>query len=184
MSRNYKFHNPDGVYFISFAVVEWLDVLTRNEYKDIIIDSLHYCQKEKGMEIFAWCIMTNHVHLIFRSANEQKPELLIGDFKRFTSKEIVKTIIDNPKESRKEFLLEQFLKAGSKSSNVDKYQFWLHNNKPIELWSNKVIDEKINYVHNNPVEEGLVFRAEDYVYSSAADYAGEKGIVDNVIVVM
>jgi len=75
------------------------------------------------------------------------------------------------------------LKAGSKSSNVNKYQFWRHNNKPIEVWSNKVIDEKINYVHNNPVEEGLVFRAEDYVYSSAADYAGEKGIVDNVIVV-
>ncbi|MCW3787841.1 transposase [Plebeiibacterium sediminum] len=82
MSRNYKFHNPEGVYFVSFAVVEWLDVFTRNEYKDIIIDSLRYCQKEKGMEIFAWCIMTNHVHLIFRIINGQKPELLLGDFKR------------------------------------------------------------------------------------------------------
>jgi len=183
MSRNYKFHNPDGVYFISFAVVGWLDVFTRNEYKDIIIDSLHYCQKEKGMEVFAWCIMTNHVHLVFRRANEQKPELLIGDFKRFTSKAIVKAIIDNPKESRKEFFLEQFLKAGSKSSNVNKYQFWRHDNKPIELWSNKVINEKINYIHNNPVVGDLVIRAEDYVYSSAADYAGEKGILDNVIVV-
>ena len=87
MSRNYKFHNPDGVYFLSFAVVEWLDVFTRNEYKDLVIDSLHYCQKEKGMEVFAWFIMTNHVHLIFRSANEQKPELLIGDLKRFTLKQ-------------------------------------------------------------------------------------------------
>ncbi len=183
MSRNYKFHNPDGVYFISFAVVEWLDVFTRNEYKDLLIDSLHYCQKEKGMEVFAWCIMTNHVHLVFRSAKEQKPELLIGDFKRFTSKAIVKAIIDNPKESRKEWLLEQFLKAGSSSSNVNKYQFWRHDNKPIELWSNKVIDEKIDYVHNNPVDEGLVFRAENYMYSSAADYAGEKGLLDDVIVV-
>ena len=183
MSRNYKFHNPDGVYFISFAVVEWLDVFTRAEYKNLIIDSLHYCQKEKGMEIFAWCIMTNHVHLIFRSANEQKPELLLGDFKRFTSKAILKAIIDNPKESRKNFLREQFLKAGSKSSNVNKYQFWRHNNHPIELWSNKVIDEKIDYIHNNPVEEGLVFRPEDYLYSSAADYAGEKGILNDVIVV-
>ena len=76
------------------------------------------------------------------------------------------------------------MKAGSKSSNVNKYQFWRHDNKPIELWSNKVIDEKINYVHNNPVDEGLVFRAEDDEYSSAADYAGKKGILDNVIVVM
>ncbi|MCF6332054.1 MAG: transposase [Draconibacterium sp.] len=156
---------------------------TRNEYKDIIIESLSYCQKEKGMKVFAWCIMTNHIHLIFRSANGQKPELLIGDFKRFTSKAIVKAITDNPKESRKEWLLCQFLKAGSKSSNINKYQFWRHDNKPIELWSNKVIDEKIDYIHSNPVEEGLVFRAEDYVYSSAADYAGEKGMLDDVIVV-
>jgi len=99
MSRNYKFHNAEGTYFISFAVVGWIDVFARNEYKDIIIDSLRYCQKEKGMEIFAWSIMTNHIHLIFRSVNEQKAELLIGDFKRFTGKAIVQAIIDNPKET-------------------------------------------------------------------------------------
>jgi REP element-mobilizing transposase RayT len=183
MSRNYKFHNPEGVYFISFAVVEWLDVFTRDEYKTIIIDSLNHCQKEKGMEIFAWCLMTNHFHLIFRCTGEQKPELLIGDFKRFTSKAIVKAIIENPAESRKEFLLEQFRNAGNQSSNVNKYQFWRHDNHPIELWSNKVIDEKIDYLHNNPVEAGLVSRAEDYMYSSAADYAGGKGLLDGVIVI-
>ena len=183
MSRNYKFYNPEGVYFISFAVVEWLDVFTRNEYKNIIIDSLHYCQKEKGMEIFAWCIMTSHIHLIFRSAGEQKPEFLIGDFKRFTSKAIVKAIIENPQESRKEFLLEQFRKAGNSSSNVNQYQFWRHDNHPVELWSNKVIDEKIDYIHKNPVEAGLVFRAEDYMYSSAADYADEKGLLNGVIII-
>ncbi len=183
MSRNYKFHNPDGVYFVSFAVVEWLDVFTTNKYKNIVIDSLHYCQNEKGMEIFAWCLMTNHVHLIFRSVGKQKPELLLGDLKKFTSKAMVKAIIDNPNERRKDFLLEQFSKEGRVSSNVTKYQFWRHDNKPIELWSNKVIDEKIDYIHNNPVEEGLVFKAEDYLYSSAADYAGEKGMLDNVIVV-
>lgn len=182
MSRNYKFYNPEGVYFISFAVVKWLDVFTRNEYKNILIDSLHYCQQEKGMEIFAWCIMTSHVHLIFRSNSGQAPELLIGDFKRFTSKAVVKAIKENPRESRKEFLLEQFLKAGRESSNVKTYQFWRHDNKPIELWSNKVIDEKLNYVHFNPVEEGIVFRPEDYLYSSALDYAGEKGLLNNVIV--
>ncbi|MEI6297628.1 MAG: transposase [bacterium] len=93
MSRNYKFHNLDGVYFISFAVVEWLDLFSRNDYKNIIIDTLHYCQKEKGMEVFAWCIMTSHIHLIFGSAGEQRPKLLIGDFKRFTNKEIVKVIL-------------------------------------------------------------------------------------------
>jgi REP element-mobilizing transposase RayT len=125
--------------------IEWLDVFTRNEYKKYILDSLHYCQQNKGMEIFAWCIMTSQVHLIFRSASAEKPELLLGDFKRFTSKAIVKAIIENPKESRKDFLLEQFMKAGISSSNVNKYQFWRHDNKAIELWSNKVIDEKSIY---------------------------------------
>lgn len=59
MSRNYKFHNPEGLYFISFAVVGWLDVFTRNDYKDLFLESLEFCQKKKRLEIHAWCIMTN-----------------------------------------------------------------------------------------------------------------------------
>jgi len=182
MSRNYKFHNPEGLYFVSFAVVDWLDVFTRNEYKNIVLESLKFSQNEKGMEIIAWCIMTNHVHIIFRSINGIKPEILIGDLKRFSSKEIVKAIIENPRESRREYLLEHFSKAADKSSNVKQYQFWRHDNKPIELWSNKVIAQKINYIHQNPVVEGLVFKAEDYVYSSAIDYAGEKGYLENIVI--
>jgi REP element-mobilizing transposase RayT len=119
MSRNYKFHNPKGLYFVSFAVVNWLDVFTRNKYKDILLESLSYCQKEKGMEIVAWCIMTNHVHLIFRSVNGIKPEILLGDFKRFTSKKIVKAIENNLRESRREYLLEMFEKAAAKSQFAD-----------------------------------------------------------------
>ena len=182
MSRNYKFHNPEGLYFISFSVVGWLDVFTRNEYKDLFLESLAYCQKNKGLEIHAWCVMSNHVHLVFRSISGQKPELLIGDLKRFTSKSIVKSIQENPRESRKEFLLEQFKKEAEKSSNVKHYQFWRHDNKPIELWSNKVIKQKIDYVHNNPVEEGLVYKPEDYVYRSAIDYADQKGLLENIVV--
>ena len=182
MSRNYKFHNPDGLYFVSFAVVDWLDVFTRNVYKDILLDSLRFCQKEKGMEIVSWCIMTNHVHLVFRSTEGIKPEVLLGDFKRFTSRKVVKAIEDNPRESRKEFLLLAFKIAAEKSSNVRNYQFWRHDNKPIELWSNHVIQEKINYIHQNPVVEGLVYKAENYVYSSATDYAGEQGLLEGILV--
>jgi REP element-mobilizing transposase RayT len=182
MSRNYKFHNAEGLYFVSFAVVYWLDVFTRNEYKNLLLESLTFCQKEKGMEIVAWCIMTNHVHLIFRSVNGEKPESLLGDFKRFTSNVLVKAIKENPKESRKEFLLSQFKKAAEGASNVKHHQFWRHDNKPIELWSNSVIKEKIDYIHQNPVEAGLVHKPEDYVYSSATDYAEEQGLLENVIV--
>ena len=122
------------------------------------------------------------MHLVFRCVGPKKPEQVLGDFKRFTSKEIVRAIKENQRESRKEFLLEQFKKAAEGSANVKHHQFWRHDNKPIELWSNKVIMEKINYVHQNPVEAGLVYYPEDYVYSSARDYSGEKGILPNVLV--
>ncbi|MFO7867914.1 MAG: transposase [Bacteroidales bacterium] len=99
----------------------------------ILIESLHFCRQKKGMELFAWSIMTNHVHLMFRSIQGTKPEILLGDFKRFTSRNVGKAIQENQRESRKEWLLEQFQKAAQKTSNTSKYLFWRHDNKPIEL---------------------------------------------------
>ena len=181
MSRNYKFRNPKALYFVSFAVINWLDVFTENLYKDILLDSLRYSQEKKGMEIIAWCIMPDHVHLIFRSTGNIKPEQLLGDIKRFSSRKIVKAITENPNENRKDFLLDSFAKAAKQSSNVKHYQFWQHNNHPVELWSNKVIYQKIQYIHNNPVKAGLVLHPEDYPYSSAIDYTDRKGLLDNIV---
>ena len=109
MSRNYKFYNPEGIYFVSFAVKEWIDIFTRNEYKDVIVDSLTFCQKNKGLELFAWCIMTNHVHLIIRAKKGYALQDIMRDFKKFTSKKIITAIKENPQESRKKWLLEKFL---------------------------------------------------------------------------
>lgn len=114
MSRNYRFHNPEASYFVSFAVVEWLDVFTRNEYKDLLLESLTFCQQEKGMEIYAWVVMTNHIHLVFRSTKGIPPGQLLGSFKRHTSKSIVKAISENGRESRKEILLSTFKRNGNK----------------------------------------------------------------------
>ncbi|WP_372933815.1 REP-associated tyrosine transposase [Mariniphaga sediminis] len=175
MSRKYKFHNPDGVYFVSFAVQNWVDVFTRNEYKNILVENLRYCQEYKGLEIFAWCIMTNHLHLIIRAKEGHFLPDILRDYKKFTSKVLIKSITNNLQESRKEWLLEQF-------KTSEGFRFWRGDNKPVELWSNKVIDQKIDYIHQNPVEEGLVFKAEDYVYSSAVDYAGEQGLL-NIFVI-
>lgn len=86
--------------------------------------------------------MTNHVHLVFKSINGQNPELLVGDLKRFTSQSVIISLQENIGESRKEFLLDFFKKGARKSSNVKYCQFWQHDNKPIELWSNKVIQQK------------------------------------------
>jgi len=127
--------------------------------------------------------MTNHVHLVFRSIEGIPPGQLLGSFKRHTSMAIVKAIKENDKESRKENLLNTFQRNGSKNSNVKYNQFWRQDNKPIELWSKYVITQKIRYIHNNPVEQGLVFRPEDYLYNSAVDYSGENGILNGVLVV-
>lgn len=170
MSRNYKFYNPSGVYFVSFATVYWIDVFTRQVYFNILENSINHCRAKKGMEVFSYCFMPSHIHLIFRSKNDN-PAGLLRDFKTYTSKTIINTIKENPTESRKEWLLEMFLKAADLKSNVNHYQLWQHHNKPIELWSNKVIKQKIDYIHNNPVESGFVTSPKDWKYSSARNLA-------------
>ena len=175
MSRKYKFHNTEGLYFITLTVQGWVDVFTRSEYKDILVENLAFCQDEKGLEIFAWCIMTNHAHLIVRAKEGYLLQDIFRDYKKFTSKALIKSILENPVESRKEWLLNQF-------KTKDGNSLWIADNHPIELWSNEVIDQKLYYIHQNPVEEGLVFRAEDYRYSSACDYAGENGLLDILVI--
>ncbi len=123
MSRKYKFHEKEGAYFIIFATVFWIDVFTRMEYFDIVINALDYCRKNKGMSIFGYCIVSSHVHLLFQS-EKGEPSELIRDFKGFTARVLLKAIEENSQESRKEWLLWMFEKAGKRNSNVKKYQFW------------------------------------------------------------
>lgn len=125
----YKIRNKEGIHFVTFAVVEWVDVFTRKEYKDLIIESLKYCQKTKGLVIYSWCLMSNHIHLIVAAKNNDTSEIL-RDFKKFTSKEIIKAISEHPGESRKEWMLEIFRKAGEENSRNQLYQFWRQDNQP------------------------------------------------------
>ncbi len=180
MSRNYKFHNPEGLYFISFSTVFWVDVFVRRIYFDCIVENLNHCVDNKGMEVYAWCIMPSHVHLVFKS-NIQKPDELIRDFKSFTSKRLIALIAENPQESRREWLLNSFRKAAVANSNNKINQFWQQNNNPIELWSAPVIQQKIDYTHNNPVEAGFVDNDYEYLHSSARDYCGIKGQVKVIV---
>jgi putative transposase len=172
LSRKYKFHNPSAAYFVSFATVYWIDVFTREFYLDILVKSVAYCRKYKGMELFAYCFMPSHVHLIFRAKNENPTELLRA-FKSYTSKAIVEAISQNCQESRKEWLLWMFKNAARRKGNVAKYQFWQHHNKPIELWSSPVIKQKLEYIHNNPVVAGYVTQSTQWKYSSARNIANE-----------
>lgn len=177
MSRKYKFLNPESAYFVSFATVNWVDIFTREIYLSILADSITYCRKNKGIELYAYVFMPNHVHLLFRS-KEKDPSGFIRDFKGFTSRALIKAIQENPRESRKEYLLQLFKEAGAKNSNVSKFQVWQQNNQPIEVYSAWVVNQKVNYIHNNPVEEGLVTNPVDWKYSSARNYSGDQTILE------
>ena len=96
------------------------------------------------------------------------------DFKKFTSKQIIKAIQDHPGESRKEWMLKIFAAAGQQNSRNTVYQFWRQDNQPKELYSEKFTNQKLEYIHNNPVEAGIVDKAEEYLCSSARDYYNGK----------
>jgi putative transposase len=165
----YKIINKEAIHFITFAVVEWVDVFTRKEYKDVLINGLKHCQKEKGLIIYAWCIMSNHVHLAVAAKNSDLSDIL-RDFKKFTAKQIVKAIEESKTESRKDWMLSVFKKEGALNSRNSQYQFWRQDNQPKEMYSSHFIKQKLEYIHNNPLAEGIVDKAEEYLYSSARDY--------------
>jgi REP element-mobilizing transposase RayT len=116
MSSKYKIRDQNQLYFASFATVYWVDLFVRNEYREVLLDSIRYCQKEKGLEIYAWCMMTSHVHLIIGTIGN-KMEDILRDFKGHTSRTLKKVIKAHPQESRREWLLWMMEPAGKKNGN-------------------------------------------------------------------
>ena len=177
MSRKYRFGDPGKLHFISFAVVYWIDLFVRNEYREILIESWKYCQKEKDLEIYGWCIMTSHVHMIIGSRGRNLDKI-VGEMKSFTSRSLRKEIRNNAAESRKEWLLWMMERAGKKNSNNTDWQLWQQHNHPVELLNKEMFFQKLEYIHQNPVEAGFVEKQEEYLYSSAKDYYEGKGSIE------
>jgi putative transposase len=168
MSESYKIHE-DGLYYVTFAVVGWLDVFTRRVYQDIFTESIKFCQEKKGLNIYCFCLMPNHVHFIADSYDGSLSNIL-RSFKSHTAKALMAAISDNPQESRKELFLHQFHYYGKKSKHNEN-QFWKHDSHPFYLYSNEMIDQKIKYIHKNPVEAGFVNEAHEWRLSSANEYS-------------
>ncbi len=180
MSRKYKFKDQSAIYFVTFATVYWIDVFTRIQYKDIVVESLNYCIENKGLVVYAWVIMSNHVHLIIGS-NDKELQAILRDLKKFTAKAIIAAISENQQESRKEWMLWMMERAGKKNSNNSKYQFWQQHNQPLVLYNAIEFEQKLNYIHENPVKSGFVDNPVAYPYSSAIDYSGNKGLVKIIL---
>lgn len=177
MSGKYKPGEAAIAHFVTFTVVGWIDVFSREQYKELFVESLQYCQQNKGLVLHAWVIMTNHVHLII-SSNTNKIEHLVRDIKKYTSKQIIKAIQENNTESRKEWMLNIFSYTGKNNNNNKDFQFWKQDYHPIELNTAEKSKRRLDYLHENPVRSGLVWETWHYIYSSAVDYyTNEHGLL-------
>jgi putative transposase len=169
--------HPGYLYYLTLTVVDWVDVFTRPLYKHVLLDSIKYCQKEKGLELYAWCLMTNHIHLIASAKEDRSLSNVLRDFKKFTNKAIIQAIQQEP-ESRRYWLLDRFVFAGTHDVKIKTYKFWQDGNEAKEINTNAFLDQKLEYIHQNPVRAEIVTEPEDYLYSSARDYAGVKGLLE------
>jgi len=149
LGEAYQIQNQDAVYFLTFQVVGWADVFSREIYREIVLESFKYCIEEKGLIVHAFVVMTNHVHCVLRSSNSNLSDT-VRDLKRFTSSQILKEIRNNPKESRRDWLMMVFKYHSKFNKRTTEYQFWTHENHAVELDANHMIDSRVNYIHNNP----------------------------------
>ena len=122
--------------------------------------------------------MSNHIHLIASAKEGYKLSDILRDHKKHTSKNIIKEIKENPDESRKNWMLWLFASHGERNPNNKEYQFWQQDNHPVELDTSEMMDQRLEYLHSNPVKAGIVNAAEDYIYSSAIDYVDGKGLLE------
>ncbi|GAB5417943.1 MAG: transposase [Crocinitomicaceae bacterium] len=172
----------NSTYFLTLTVVGWIDVFTRESHKEVIIESLRYCIENKGLNVYCYCLMSNHLHMIVSADEPHQLKYVIRDFKKFSAKRILKQIEEQP-ESRREWMLREFKQAGAKSSKHQKYKFWKVGSHAIELYNERFTWIKINYIHKNPVKDGYVTRAEHWKYSSARNYLGMDSVLDEVCLI-
>ena len=174
-SESYYIKDQKATHFLTFTVQAWVDVFTRSIYRLDIVDSLNYCIREKGLCVYAWCLMSNHLHLVGRA--DDNLLRVIGDFKKFTTKKLIKRIETEP-ESRREWMLHQFKYAAKHDKRIKNYSLWQPTSHPIVCEETGILEQKIAYTHQNPVRAMIVANPEDYLFSSARDYAEEKGLVE------
>lgn len=167
MRSRYKIIEEQGIYFLTSTIIKWIPIFTKNKYCDILIDSFKYCQQNKNLSIICYVIMENHFHLI---ASGEKISDTLSSIKKFTAKRIIEELkIEN--EEWKLHLFE-FYKAGYK--NKSEHQIWQEGIYPKQIIGDKMLAQKIEYIHYNPVRRGLVENPEYWRYSSAGDYILEK----------
>lgn len=193
MSDKYKIYDNEKAYFVTLTTIGWIDVFIRSNHKLKIVESLKYCQLNKGLTIFGWCLMPSHMHMIARADGNYTLFEILRDFKKFTAKTIISQIENEP-ESRRECLPDDkagilciFSERAKRLKRVKNYKFWQdaclparQGNQAKIIFSNEFFYEKLEYIHNNPVHDLIIEKPEDYLFSSARNYAGLDALLEIV----
>ncbi len=176
----YFINDPFGTHFLTLTIVDWVDLFSRPVYKSIITESLTYCTQHKGLVIYGWVLMSNHLHLLARTEPPHTLSAFLRDFKKFTSKQITAAIETQP-ESRRKWLLDRFSFEAKRSRRAEIYKVWKDDNHAMQCHTETFFRQKLTYLHTNPVRQGIVLEADHYLYSSAVDYSGMKGLVPVIV---
>lgn len=169
MSERYKIHYPNDLYFVTLTIVGWIDLFTRRDYCEVIIENLKFCKEHKGLNIHAYVIMSSHIHMIVSSDRREGLAKTLREFKSYTARLILE-LVYTPGESRKEWLMHNLKFFANRFRPNREHMVWKADNHPIHLWSKKVTLEKLNYIHENPRAAGLTYAPEYWVYSSLSNY--------------
>ena len=163
MRSRYTIVDSEGVYFLTSSIVEWIPALIGRDILDMMVESLSYCRKKKGLRLYAYVLMENHIHMIAAA-----PELgkVIQSFKRYTAQEILRLT----EASGREWLLNQFAYYKARHKQTSEHQIWQEGFHPQLIGTDAMLHQKIHYIHENPVRRGWVEAPEYWRYSSARNY--------------
>ena len=163
MRSRYKITEEDGLYFISSTIVEWIPVFTSVNYFEILIDSMKHCQKNKNLKIYAFVILENHFHMIVVSERLLRT---IQSLKRHTAQEIIMAV----ENQEKKWLLNQLAFYKKRHKIHSAHQIWQEGFHPELILNDKMLIQKFDYIHQNPVKKGYVDKPEHWRYSSARNF--------------
>jgi putative transposase len=154
--------NENEPHFLTLTTLEWINVFTKPQYFEAIIESLKFCQENKGLLLYEFAIMTNHLHLIARAKEPHTLSSIIRDFKQYTTQQILKLL----EQDNRSYILRLISNSFSKKSGTSN-QIWQRENFPEVIESEEFYHNKVDYIHQNPVKAGYVEKPEDWRYSSA-----------------
>ncbi len=167
----YVITEVDQPHFMTCTVMEWLPIFTRPEVVKILLDCWQYQRDHKGLKLYGYVVLENHLHFIAQAPNLAK---CVQEFKSFTARQI----IDYLKVHHAEQLLTRLCFAKRAHKTDREYQFWQEGVHAEMVFSDEIMREKLNYIHQNPVKRGYVDRIEHWRYSSARNYEGQGGVID------